>query len=292
MKINNTIGIIMAIALVFIAGCTGDDDTRSSGIGSGSSSSNSPDPTGGVSLEFAEGNPSGEIYKGNEVNFAFVFRNNQEHPIENLQLKTGGFDRGFVSGLQEEYTIERISPATDAAGQGVYSGLVEDGVVVDGFNGDYDFNPDFDYCYEATSTHQESICVPSQNNQCEVDVEEETSANGPLTVGISSINSLENSILVRFDVENSGPGQVVNECFNTDDYGISYSVEAELGAQAGECSPQGADEFLLNDGESGSFQCEFSRTSDSSYSTQLSLDIDHTYQQSTQKQIDVINLNQ
>lgn len=292
MKLNNIMMIVLTAAVLVVAGCSsGTEDTQNSGFGGGSSNSNSPSPTKGVTLEFAQGNPSDEIFKGNPVNFAFVFKNNQEHAIENLQLRTSGFDRGFVSGLNEEYSINRIAPATEAAGQGIYSGLVVDGVVVDNFQGEYDFNPEFAYCYEATSTHQESVCVPSSQNQCETEFQKSTSANGPLTVSISSINSLENSVLIRFNVENRGPGRVVNECFNTQDYATSYDVEARLGTQQGSCNPAGAEEFLLNNGETGSFQCEFSRTSDESYSTQLVVDLGHLYQQSLRKEISVVNLS-
>ena len=292
MKLTKLLAVLMAIALVFVAGCSNDGDTRTSGIGNGNSNSNSPSPTNGVTLEFAEGNPSNEIFKGTPVNFAFIFKNNQKHEISNLKMRTAGFDRGFVSGLQEEYTISNIPAASEAAGQGVYSGLVAQNVVVDEFEGSYNFNPEFTYCYEATSTHDQSLCVPNTNNQCNTDYQESQSNNGPLGVQISSINSIGENVLIRFSVSNNGPGEVVNECFNTQDYATSYSVDATLGTQDGQCSPTGSEEFLLSGGDSGNFQCEFPRTSDDSYSTQLVVELGHKYQQSLTKQVEAVDPNQ
>lgn len=294
MKLNKILTIIMCMALVVFAGCSsGDDDTRSSGVGSGTSSSNSPSPTQGVTLEFVEGNPPNEIFKGTPVNFAFVFRNNQKHEISNLEMRTSGFDRGFVSGLREEYTISSIPAASEAAGQGIYSGLVEQGVVIDNFQGSYDFNPEFTYCYEATSTHSQAVCVPSSTNQCDTEFQQSKSNNGPLTVSINNINTVGDNVLIRFSVENKGPGVVVNECFNTQDYATSYDVSAKLGTAQGDCFPSGSEEFLLTGGESGNFQCEFPRSSEQgSYSTQLVVELGHLYQQSLKEQIEVVDLNQ
>lgn len=282
----------MLSSVLLIAGCEvdngGDNGVQTGGVGGAATDS----PQRGVELDFSDGNPGSEIYAGENNNFAFIFRNHQEHRIEDLELEIGGFDRGYVSGLSESYSVDEIPAASQAAGEGVYTGLVEEGVVVEGFSGNsYSMNPRYRYCYSASSFHEESICVPDVRNQCDIDVEEEGSANGHLGIDITRINSLDNSVRVEMRITNQGDGQVVNECFETDDFSINYDIEANLGSESGDCSPVGTDDFVLSGGERGTVQCEFSRTSDDSYSSQISVDLDYRYQQEERKNLRVVNLD-
>ncbi len=283
----------MSFALIF-AGCSSDSGNSESGLpfvgsGGGSTSSSS---SSGVTLEFTEGNPPSEMFMGSPVNFAFVFKNFQQHNVDDLELKVSGFDTGYVSGLNSDYSISNIPRYAEATGAGVYAGLVASGVTVDGFIGNYNFNPRFDYCYTAKTTFRETVCVPSLTNQCEVDYDAETTQNGPVKMTINKINSISGNVQVIFNIENTGSGETRNTCFKEDDYATSYLINSiKLGTQDGNCQPQGTDDFLLGDGK-GSFFCEFSRSQDSSYSTQLTAEIEYLYEQTLQKEFEVIDPTQ
>lgn len=280
--------IITLLATLLLAGCLngGNGDAQQAGFGGSDVSS---DDRKGVVLSFAERNPPERMFKGTPYTFAFVIENYQEHPINNLQIKTRGFDRGFITGLNRDYTVSSISAASETVKPAVHSGLVVNGVNADGFEGDYNFNPEFKYCYQATSTFREQICVPSENNVCETDVNENIRQNGPVQLSVERINSIDNIIRVDFKVGNKGSGNVVNECFEGDNYATQYTIdEVRLGSASGSCEPIGTNEFQLVNGE-GSFKCEFQRGSEDSYSSQITAKISYSYEDSTKKNIVVEN---
>ncbi len=282
--------LFTAMALL-LSGCSLFDsgtDGKQSGISIGGGSSTKSGT--GVSLEFAENNPPSEMFKGQPYNFAFVFKNYQEHDIQDLKLRLKGFDTGYVTGLQTDYTIQTLPKATTQAGPGVYPGHVVQGVRVDGFTGDYNFNPVFDYCYTAKTTFTQSVCVPSTMNQCDTDVTSSTEQNGPLSVKIDYINSFENNIRIDFSISNSGGGDVVNECFDIQDYANSYEINSvTLGTSTGNC--QTVSETFEVIGDKANFYCEFPRgTNEDSYASQVVVDLEYLYQQETKKSIVVKDL--
>lgn len=206
-------------------------------------------------------------------------------------MKLEGYETSYVSGLNTEYSISNIPKATDTAGPGVNSELVAEGVALDGFEGDYNFNPEFKYCYTATTTYREQICVPSTKNQCTITVEANKEQNGPLTLTIDAINNLEDSVRLDFTITNSGSGKVVNECFNTDNYANEYSLgSVKLGGNEGNCEAVSGFQIANN---KASFYCTFPRTSgDESYASQISVEFSYKYQQSLKKSIPVRDLTQ
>jgi hypothetical protein len=286
--------IIMITALLILAGCTSGSDNDQSisnpfGSGNGNSVSSS---SSGVSLEFTDGNPPQDMFIGSPVNFAFVFKNYQLHDVENMEVRVKGFDRSYVSGLDESYSITRVPKASEALGAGTFAGLVASGVVVDGFVGDYDFKPEFEYCYMAKTTFRETVCVPSLTNQCEVDYNAETTQNGPISVKINRVNSISDNVQISFTLENKGQGETRTQCFNDQDYTSPYVLNSvKLGTLDGSCTPQGTDDYLLGDGK-GSFFCEFSRSQDGSYPTQLTLELEYLYEQEIQRSYTVIDPTQ
>ncbi|MFW5705046.1 MAG: hypothetical protein ACOCXG_04360 [Nanoarchaeota archaeon] len=289
-KINIITLILVTFGLLF-AGCSGDGDSRTSGFGGAGSGSSSSGGNGGVVVDFAENQPPSEIFKGNKYNFAFVIKNHLEHPITDLQIKTKGYDRGFVTGLDESYDVSNVPAASEQAGPGVYPGLIVSGISVDGFEGDYNFNPTFDYAYSAKSTFAEQICVPSKVNSCDVDVSASTSQNGILKIKFDRINSVEDRVRLEFTVINQGDGQVVNEFFNTENYAPKYSLDfVKLGTISGECSPVGSENYQIIGGKA-QFYCDFKRSGDDSYASQVTAELSYKYQQSVQKKIKVKSLN-
>jgi hypothetical protein len=240
-------------------------------------------------LSFAQGNPPAEMIKGQSVTFAFVFTNYQEHEISDLQVKTKNFDRGYVAGLAESYNVNMIPRASDKTGPGVYSGQVVEGVRVDGFSGEYNFNPVFDYCYSAKTFFREQICVPSKKNQCEADIEKSVRQNGPVDVKIERVTSVEDKIRIDFVANNAGSGQVVNECFNTEDYANDYDLKVTLGSSQGTCEAVSGQKIING---KANFYCSFPRSGDGSYASQVVVEMDYKYQQSTKKNIVVEDLNQ
>ncbi len=291
MKKNNILLIMLISLSLIFAGCSSNSDAKQSGlfsgIGKGSSSSSNSDS--GLSLTFAENNPPSKMIKGAPVNFAFIFTNAQKHEITDLRIKTKGFERSYVSGLAEEYNINLIPKATLQTGEGIYTGLQVSGVSVDGFTNSFLFNPKFEYCYTAKTSYVEQLCVPSTQNTCSLKVDKSIDSNGPIKVNIDRVNSIENNIRIDFSIYNSGNGKVVNECFKTDDYSNDYKLNSvKLGTTEGACTA--ISDYKLNNGKSN-FYCEFTRTSNEEYASQLSVKIGYKYNQEVQKQIVVEDLN-
>lgn len=288
-KIKNLILLSLLALVLVVSGCSSGTDSKGSNFGTGSSTGGSGNS--GIELSFANGNPPSEMFKGQPYTFAFVIKNFQEHEINDLEIRTKGFDRGYVSGLAESYSVNTLPKASTQIGPGLFSGLIVQGVTVDGFTGNFNFNPEFDMCYSAKTNFREQICVPSTSNTCDVDVSKSQYSNGPVNVKVNHINALGSTIRIDFEVSNSGKGNVVNSCFSSQEYASSYQVKATLGTANGNCMPAGTNEFLIA-GNKGSFYCEFQRTSDSSYASQLSVELDYIYQQTLKKQISVRDLNQ
>ncbi len=289
MKIFRNLVLVFFVGiLILISGCTGGDDRQSGfpGIGGGSSSSSS----GGVSLEFAENNPPSQMFKGQPVNFAFVFKNHQRHEVSDLRVRLRGFDTSYTTSLQSEYSVQSLPRATTEAGPGIFAGLVVQGVTVDGFTGNYNFDPIFDWCYTATTTYREQICVPSEMNQCNTRVDRSMSQNGPISVKIDYINNVGNKVRIDFVLSNTGGGRVVNECFNIDDYAIDFSnLRVSLGTVQGSCDSASGFKII---GNRANFYCEFDRQGSDSYASQVTVEFDYKYQQTTQRKILVRDLNE
>ncbi len=297
MNKNILLILITAILLVF-SGCslTSSSDSSQSGFSLGGGSSTSKgSSTSGVTLEFAQNNPSSEIYKDRPVNFAFIFKNYQDHEITDLAIKSKAYDTGFVSGLSifegsSGKTGIKIPKSSDTQGPGIYPGLIASGVVVTGFESEkYNFNPAFDYCYSAKTSFIEQVCVPSATtNNCDIKFDKFSNQNGPLTVTIDTLRDYGNNIVgADITVKNSGNGQVVNSCFKTDDYAVNYNnVIVKLGSTIGDCKASSGYQML---GGESKFYCEFKRTSDESYTSQLTVEFDYLYQNEFKQNIVVIN---
>mgnify|MGYP006273014131 FL=1 len=292
---NSLIILLIVLGLVF-AGCSsqvGDSQSNIFGSGESDTSSSSSSLRGGVELDFMDGNPPKEMFKGEDYTFTFVFTNEQKHPIEDLVVQTRGFDRGFVNGLDEEYSVNTIPRANDISGPGIYSGLVVSGVDADGFTGDYSLDPVFDYCYTAKTTFREQVCVPNSRNQCDINVDSSREQNGLVRVSLGELQVTGDSMVIPIEFSNSGSGEVVNECFNTDDFNRNYElVNVMLGSQEGNCRTTSSDSYTLINGASTIF-CEFSRAdnNDEAYVSQLSLEIEYMYQDTTELDIEVRDLD-
>jgi len=287
-KRSSLVIILVLLGVVFSSCSLGSNDTKVSGfsIGRGSSSSGGS----GVDLEFAEGNPTSEMFKAQPYTFAFVFKNNQEHEINDLEIRPKGFDYSYVQGLFTSHVVQKIPKATKQTGPGIYAGLVVQGVRVDGFVGDYQFNPVFDYCYSAKTQFREQICVPSIENKCDTKIDTSTTQNGPLSVNIDHVNSLANDVRVDFTVNNKGSGKIVNTCFNTKEYANAYTLSSvKLGSATGNC--EAISGYQILNGQS-KFYCTFQRTSEDSYASQLVVVLDYKYEQEMQKKIVVRDLTQ
>jgi hypothetical protein len=286
-KSSLVVGLLLALMLIF-AGCSTDTgDSKESGLfkkDSGTSSSGS-----GVDLSFAENNPPSSMIKGQPSTFAFVFTSYQEHEISDMRVKTKNFDTSYVTGLSADYTVSKIPRYSEKTGPGVFSGLIAEGVRVDNFEGNYNFNPVFDYCYSAKTSFREQICVPSKRNQCDTSIEKAKSENGPVGVSIERITAVEAGIRIDFVINNKGKGKVVNECFKTEDYANAYGLKVTLGTAQGTCEAISGQNII--NGKSN-FYCNFPRTSDESYASQVVVELDYNYQQEARKSIRVEDLNQ
>lgn len=298
---NKIIAILaLTLALVF-AGCTSSADAETQqnnffDFGSSGSSSNAvSSSSGGVDLSFAEGNPPREMFKGQDYSFSFVFRNDQRHTIDDMTVRTRGYDTGFVTGLASSYDVGTIPRANELSGPGVYASLIVDGVRADGFSGDYDFSPRFDYCYTAVTTFREQVCVPSLRNQCDLQYDRATTQNGPVRVDLGELQVTGDEVILPIRFSDRGSGATVNTCF---DDNVAYqtafnNLVVQLGSQTGECRAASSDSLAFIDGEATLF-CEFDRTGadDQAYISQLSISYDYLYEQSTDLDIIVRDLGE
>ena len=300
--VKNKLIVLGLIVMMLFSGCSVPflgDDTKTSGFGSSSSSSSSSSDTKGVVLEFSEGNPPEEMYSEQTVTFGYVFKNHQNHEITDLKLKASGFETNYVHGLDDNVeNIPEIPKMTDEMGIGIYAETNPPQVYLEDFGEKYNFNPEFKYCYSADSILTEQVCVPSKlTNVCEIKIEKMQKTNGPLTVIANNIINKDNGGKVRifFTIENKGNGKVVNanNCPSTkDDYSADYDIKATLGTANGQCySVSGDDKYKVINNEKGSFYCDFTRSSEDSYATQLSVTATYKYEQTTKLNILVKNIN-
>lgn len=286
--------LVLLIILVLFAGCSSlglGEKTSAITIGSGSSKTSTSDVKKGVVLTFADGNPPKEMFKGEPYTFAFVFQNFLKHDIENVRIKSKGFDTNFVRGLVSETSVSRIPKASPEFGPGVFSGLVVSGVTVNDFQGDYSFSPSFDYCYQTKTVYREQICVKSTKNQCDIDVPKSSDLDGIVSVTVGDVQVVGNDILVRIELSNAGSGEIVNECFKTEDFERKYdSFVVKLGSTVGNCVSSSERNTFIS-GKSSQV-CRFARTQEDAYSSQISVEFNYLYQQNAKTSVKVKDLSQ
>lgn len=288
MKTKNLILVIVTSILLIFSGCSGNTDGAKTSelfpsVGSGTSQT-----TGnGVDLSFAENQPGKEYNKGQPINFGFVFKNFQDEEITDMKMKITGIEWGYITGLEREYTISSIPKATPQAGPGVFTGFFVQGVTVDGFSNNYNFNPKFDYCYTTKTTFREQVCVPSKKNICDIKVEKSQYSNGPLKVTINRLvdysDQTTGKVGIELTINNVANGKIVNECFKTEDYANKYElISVKLGNTVGTCTAVSG--YQIVSGTSKIF-CEFPRNEDNSYASQVTVELQYKYEQSTPKNI-------
>ena len=110
--------------------------------------------------------------------------------------------------------------------------------------------------------------------------------------GSPSYNAIADNIRIDVEVTNKASGNVVDTCFDTENYANSFNVvSATLGTSEGSCSPAGTDTYLIANNKANFF-CEFERSSDSSYASQLSFELEYLYNQETKQKIVVKDVTQ
>ena len=283
------IGILLLIGLVF-AGCSSNEDgVRTGGIPSiGGGSSNSGN---GVTLEFGEAMNNIQPQKGQPFSMILNIKNYQRHEIDNLEIRVLGFDTGYLNTPLDR--DESLGPATDSGP--VIKALIYENVVLDGFEGDYNWNPVFKYCYGARTQFREQLCIPNKLGQtCENEVGSNIFSNGPLGIKIESIFPIgESEIGIEIVVSDTLSGNVVNECFedtNINPFGsLSNPPTVSLGSQEGDCVPTSSDDYVITN-DILKYRCDFSRNSDEPYTSQITVEMDYNYQQEIRKKIVVRDL--
>lgn len=277
--------VMVCMSVLIISGCTSftGGDVRTSGIGGSGSQA------GGVVITFSENNPPKEMFKGEEYDFAFLFSNYQMHDIVDMRLKITGFDRGNVEGIPETDSVSSISKFSEVAGAGLKTDYFYEGVVVDNFEKEYPFNPKIRYCYTQQSFRKQEICVPATNNVCSDDivVKDSVEQNGAFNFKVQRVNAISDKIRIDFEMTNTGSGKVVDECFEREGFASSFDgVVAKLGVEEGDCYPVGTENYLFTNGKAN-FYCEFSRTGDDSYPSQVYVSASSLYEQETSLSITV-----
>ena len=296
-KSKNLLLILVLIVVLAFSGCslTSSSDSNenglSIGIGSGDNSGGSS-TTSGIVIKFDENYPPNEMLEMQPYTFALSIENYLNKPVNDLEIRPVEFDKSLVQGFDNSYTKSDI-PARTRDNYG-YSQLVISGIQSVDLTRDYSFNPTFKYAYTAYTDYIEQICIPDKMNKCQVKVDKFKSQTGPVTVSISRISSLNNEIRIDFKVQNSGNGYVVNsnDRFKTDEYVTSFNLDSvKLGSIEGSChSIDGGSDFKLMK-QSGNFYCTFSRDSDESYATQLTVGLSYVYNDKVSKKIIIKDMN-
>lgn len=279
------------ISLLFFSGCSFSDlsgsDTKTSGWSS--SSGEKVDKYSGVELTFSENNPPSTVYKGQKFNFGFIWQNNHDTDIEGLSLKVSGFDKSYVNGLDYSYSIPKISKATENSGKGVLADFVITDVSIEDFEKQYLFNAKFQYCYKASTRYVKQICIPSQKtNKCDSESDSYQYENGVLGVSIKDIVNHDSSIRIILEISNKNSGKVRDECF-LEKYAPSFEIEAVLGSQSGTCSMQSEKLQFINN--KAVVYCDFSRSNEESYNSQLEVKLSYLYEKEIIKKITAKDFN-
>lgn len=283
--------VSMLLLSIFIAGCGGVTDegsgVRAAGIGGEKS-----DENGAIDIKFVENNPPQEAFIGEPFDIAFEFYNYQMHDIDDMRLKITGFDRGNVQGIPEEDSVGTITSASEVAGAGVKTDYFYSDIVVDGFTREFPLNMRVRSCYSQTSFKQKEVCVPSKgSNQCgdDVIVGDSVETNGPFEFEVQRVNAISDKVRVDVLMTNRLDGRVVDQCFDREGFSSEYNgVTARLGTVDGTCQPTGTDSYLFTNGRAN-FYCEFSRTGEDSYPSQLYLEASSLYEQETRKNVIVLD---
>lgn len=285
--------IALLSAIIFLSGCSGTEGQQG-GIGlpgGGGDSGSSSDS--GIILDFSD--IEIQPQKGFEFSMLLKVENHQRHAISDLKIKPTGFDWSYVSGLNTEYSV---SMATATVNGPSYFTINMQNIVLDGFEGDYNWDPSFKYCYTAKSIFREEKCVPNSLGQCDVDVQKETFQNGPLRITLDNIYPQgDNIIAVDFTIRDTKrlQGNIVNECFqseNLNQFGNEFKLNSVmLGSSSGDCNPTSSNKYEINDGQA-KFTCKFNRGSNTdAYSSQVSVELEYLYQQQHDQDITVRDLD-
>ena len=299
MKKNKSLILIILIGLVlFFSGCSLNSGSNSNengfsiGVGTGSNS-NGGGSTSGLVLKLDDNYPPSSMQELQPYTFTLIFENYLNHPLNDVIIEPIGFDNSLVKGFDKKYTKSDIPSNTrDGYGQ---TQLIISGIQSVDLSKNYNFNPTFKYVYKGYTDYLEQICVPDKLNKCNIKVDKSLNQNGPITVKVLRINSLNGKIRIDFKLSNSGSGYVVNpeNKFKTDEYATKYNLDSvKLGSIEGDChSLDGSNKFQLMK-QSGTFYCEFDRNSDESYATQLTVNLDYLYNNKVSKRILIENTNQ
>ncbi len=283
---NKIIIIISILFVMILSGCSNNDDKTSGFPGSKDSSGN------GVVIEFNDANINPQ--KGNEFSLFLNIINYQRHDLDNFQIRPGGFDPTYVkSGLQREYNLN-LKAATSIS-PNMYN-LPITGIVLDGFTGDYSFDPIFKYCYTAKTQYLKQVCVPDEFGKCDIKTDNTISLNGPLSISLNKIYPIgQNEIGLDYEISNKLNGFVVNECFQNEalnSFGNEFTiVSSKLGSSDGNCEPISASDYQINNNKA-LIRCTFSRSGNEGYyASQANLEIQYNYQQEVKKLIKIRDLS-
>jgi len=288
---NKKLLIILMISGLIFTGCNFGTDGKQSGfsdiIGSGSSSSG--ESGSGVAIEFEKLNF--KPIKGDSFSLLATFKNYQPEPVS-IRVKPTGFYWQYVEGLEKEFTID-LTPATSTGPMKLAKFF--EGITISGFEGDYNWNPIFQYCYETKSIFRELVCVPDEQGACDIPIEPSTYKYGPLNTKVTSVYLIgKDKIGTIIDISNTNNGNVVNDCFQDKrKMGFGNKIDdpvVKLGTEIGDCiSTSASNGFVIND-NSQTMKCEFPRTQDGVYPTQIVIEYGYKYQQESSTEITIKDL--
>ena len=269
------------IIILFFSSCSNIQESfignnKDSSFGGGSKK---PSPeTGGINLKILG---LETLFEGEEKNLNLQFENYQKHEIQNLKIKITGFDTGFTDNKQQNYNIDSIN-----SNEGNIQGIANLKYTFS-FNEiltDYEANFNVNYCYEAQSVFDYSLCIQDiEKSECQ---DSKNSQNiGPLLISLDKKTITKKKIILTIKVEDILIGRNVDTCFENTENKFSSSfkiIEKKLGVQDLNCKPSQSSKYeIYKDSNSGFITCEVERKkySDGETNTNLRIGIKSLYEQ-------------
>lgn len=253
--------LILIVSMVFVVGCTQDDDIVSGAFVGG---------TNGLSIGFGKDAPPARVFDfdsgengGEDFDILVEVENKGEYDIPGNEIivTLSGIDvRDF--GLNSPH---RILDRT-LEGQGEFNGKVVNGdkdeLIYEGAEYNFDLSADWkttiraDICYEYQTKATTSICLKRKATDREIDdvcqmndenVQVENSGAPVQIEQVSTRSSASSEIMISFVVRNKGeglihpPGTFTNKCIKEEDEEdrLKLEVFSGSGRYAPECSQLG-----------------------------------------------------
>ncbi len=302
--------VLMIVAVIIVAGCTGGDKTTTGKSYVGGSN--------GLSVEYEKDNPPDKVFDANSEDF-FInvkLKNLGEYDVEKNEIKVtlSGIDKTQfqISDLTKVNTNSLLGMRKE--GSSVINGMED--IISYKANYKTDLGQDFfptitaNICYRYQTKSLTNICLrrtvikKETVGECLIDAAKSIENSGaPVQVkSVSERKAGKNLVAITFEIQNVGKGKVYKRgTFNTGNCGEIVANEGFVNVEvkpttniAFKCSnfnDKSSGEVKLNSEGKAMITCEASTLAlqESSFEDPLNINLDFVYKEIISKQITVQN---